>query len=63
MNTSDLSGNESSEGSGKKSYFFILIKQKIIIHECFIESPGQIGDDYTSADEPFTMRSAESNSF
>ncbi|CAF0945722.1 unnamed protein product [Rotaria sordida] len=39
MNTSDLSGNESSDES---------------------ESPGQVGDDYSS-DEPFTMRSVETS--
>jgi hypothetical protein len=57
MNTSDLSGNESSEGSGK----FVFIR-KIILYLILSESPTQIGDD-NSFDEPYMMRSPESKDF
>ena len=57
MNTSDLSGNESSDGSGKnrtkQNYSNVFVG-------LFAESPGQIGDD-NGFDEPIRMRSAECN--
>jgi hypothetical protein len=55
MNTSDLSGNDSSEESGKKIYFLLILNLFF-----FLESPTQVGDDY-SYDEPFMMRSSDSN--
>ncbi len=57
MNTSDLSGNDSSEESGKKIYFLLILNLFF-----FLESPTQVGDDY-SYDEPFMMRSSDSNWF
>lgn len=54
MNTSDLSGNESSEGSGK----FPLGFDDHPFFNLPSESPTQIGEDY-SFDEPFMMRSSE----
>jgi len=56
MNTSDLSGNESTDGSGMK---FMIIFQMLNIFCFILESPTQVGDDY-SFDEPFIMRSSES---
>jgi hypothetical protein len=54
MNTSDLSGNDSSDGSGK-IFFFIINKKRWI---GILEGQTQMGDD-NSFDEPFRMRSPE----
>jgi hypothetical protein len=53
MNTSDLSGNDSSDGSGKSIYRI----NKFRLFFFFVESPNQIGDDIF--DEPYRMRSSE----
>lgn len=60
MNTSDLSGNESSEGSGKRLSLWIISMYTFFVF--FPESPTQIGEDY-SFDEPFMLRSSEGESF
>ncbi len=53
MNTSDLSGNESSDGSGR--FGFSLVHQ---LPSFILESPTQMGDE-NSFDQPYRMRSSE----
>lgn len=57
LNTSDLSGNESSEGSGL--FRSNIISLKVPLLSSPLESPTQIGED-VSFGEPYMIRSAES---
>jgi hypothetical protein len=54
MNTSDLSGNDSSDGSGRSIDEINQLKPLSL----FSESPTQLGED--NFDEPFRVRSSES---
>ena len=56
MNTSDLSGNDSSDGSGSFVSRFVFRLEENVSRA---ESPTQLGDE-TYFDEPFRMRSIES---
>ena len=54
MNTSDISGNDSSDGSGSFSPLVVHSRHAFLL----ADSPTHMGDEQSS-DEPFMLRSVE----